>query len=85
MGSKKDVVSNKILKVVGYVLFIIGAIELITNIFSFKYDWLDVGEHLTIGISLLINAYADNDRIIYYVAFPLSITGFLCVLAQLFL
>ncbi len=85
MGNKNVVVSSKIWKVIGYVLFIVGVIELITNIFSFRYDWLYVVEHLTIGTSLLISMHIDNKRIIYCAALPLSITGVLCILVRLFL
>ena len=69
---------------IGYVLLIAGLIEVMTNILGFKYDWLYVVEHLTIGVALLINTYVDNSKVFCYVAFPLSIAGFLCILVRFF-
>lgn len=85
MANKLIILSKKILKVSGYVLFIAGVIELMVNIFGFKYGWLYVVEHLTIGAALLIEAYIDNEKIVCYIAFPLSIIGFLCILVRFFI
>lgn len=66
MANKLIVLSKKILTVSGYVLFITGVIELMANIFNFKYGWLYVVEHLTIGAALLIDAYIDDKKIVCF-------------------
>lgn len=42
MQDKNFILSNKIFKIMGYIFFVVGVIELVTNIISNRYNWLYV-------------------------------------------
>ena len=79
---KKITLNKNLIKVMGYIFFIVGVIELVLSIFYIRNYWLDVIKDLSIGIALLIGSYEVENKILNYLQLPLSIVCLLCIFVE---
>lgn len=82
MKSKNFVLNNKVFKVMGYVFFITGVIEVAIGLLNIRNYWLDAITQLSIGAALLIGSYEVKNKVIYYLQIPLLIVYILCMVAK---
>ncbi len=79
---EKIIFKGNILKVIGYMFFVVGVIELVLSIFNKGDYWLATLQHLSIGIAGLMDSYKGEKKIVYCLQFCLSIVCLLCIIVE---
>lgn len=69
---EKIIFKGNTFKVIGYMFFVVGVIELVLSIFSKGDYWLATLQHLSIGIAGLMDSYKGEKKIVYCIQFFLA-------------